>query len=75
MGKTCVCASLILANPCTDKPVSDARFKKLCAAFDPKVHPVPLKLTLIIVNNTLVQQVRWASEHYQPTVSGAARPS
>jgi SNF2 family DNA or RNA helicase len=69
MGKTAVCAALILANPSTRPPVSDARFSRLLDEFDPSVHPVPLKLTLIIVNNTLVRQ--WAecvtSGFLQPT--------
>ena len=60
MGKTAICASLILANPSTTPPVSDARFARLTDPYDPAVHPIPLKLTLIIVNNTLVRQ--WADE-------------
>jgi hypothetical protein len=55
-----VVTSLVLANPSTDAPVSDERFGKLLREFDPSVHPIPLKLTLIIVNNTLVQQ--WHDE-------------
>ena len=61
MGKTAVCAALVLANPSTDCPVvNDTRFARLKGEFDNSVHPIPLKLTLIIVNNTLVQQ--WADE-------------
>ena len=61
MGKTMVCTSIILANPLASyKPVSDKRFAKLKSSFDPSVHPIPLKLTLIIVNNTLVKQ--WYDE-------------
>ena len=35
----------------TQPPVSNERFAKLLQPYDPMVHPVPLKLTLIIVNN------------------------
>jgi hypothetical protein len=55
-----VCVSLILANPSSVARVSDARFAKLTSHYDPQHHPIPLKLTLIIVNNTLVRQ--WADE-------------
>ena len=60
MGKTMVCTALVLANPCTDPPVSNERFNKLLTGYDASIHPIPLKLTLIIVNNTLVQQ--WYDE-------------
>ncbi len=55
-----VCTALILANPSTEPRVSDAAFAKLLKEFDPAVHPISLKLTLVIVNNTLVQQ--WHDE-------------
>lgn len=60
MGKTVVCVSLILANPSGVARASDERFARLCGEFDPGIHPIPLKLTLVIVNNTLVRQ--WANE-------------
>ena len=57
MGKTAVCAALILANPCTAKPVTDADFKTLLSSTGQE-HTY--KLTVIIVNNTLVMQ--WKDE-------------
>ena len=55
MGKTAVISSLILANPATNlKPVSDEAFVKL---FDVDGTRHAYKLTICIVNNTLVQQV------------------
>ena len=69
MGKTMCCTALILANPCTSPPVSDARFAKMCGPYDPSVHPVPLKLTLIIVNNTLVQQWFDECKRYAPKLN------
>lgn len=55
MGKTAVIAALIQANPATDaKPVSDAAFNALLTA-DGVRHS--FKLTVVLVNNTLVQQV------------------
>ena len=58
MGKTAVCASLVLANPSKAKPVSDAEFKNLLNDGAP-CHKY--KATLIIVNNTLVQYKRRGS--------------
>jgi superfamily II DNA or RNA helicase len=58
MGKTAVVAALILANPATNlKPVPDERFAKLLSGDG---EPTKLKLTIIVVNNTIVQQ--WADE-------------
>ena len=57
MGKTAVVAALILANPATLKPVPDERFAKLLSDDGEQTK---LKLTIIVVNNTIVQQ--WADE-------------
>ena len=56
MGKTAVCAALMLANPCKEKPVPDEAFAKLLEEKSDHVY----KLTIVIVNNTLVQQ--WYDE-------------
>ena len=53
----CQVAALIAANPATVKPVSDAQFAKLMTADGT---PIKFKVTVIIVNNTLVQQ--WTDE-------------
>jgi hypothetical protein len=57
MGKTAVVAALVLANPANVKPVSDDAFGKLLTEQGTR-HD--FKVTVIIVNNTLVQQ--WADE-------------
>ena len=69
MGKTLVVTSLVLAERATVKPISDAAFKRLYeprpddfAASDPSSGPPKLhfKCTVVVVNNTLVQQ--WVDE-------------
>lgn len=59
MGKTAVVTSLILARPSQAKRVNNERFKK---ALNPEVKEAPadFRLTVVVVNNTLVQQ--WADE-------------
>jgi hypothetical protein len=53
-GKTCVIAALVLSNPAANlKPVSDAAFKLLTSP-DGATHKY--KVTVIVVNNTLVEQ-------------------
>ena len=55
VGKTAVVAALILANPATSiKPVNDADFRALLKDGGKRHN---FKLTVVIVNNTLVQQV------------------
>ena len=57
MGKTAIIASLVLANPASVKPVSDDEFAKLRT---PAGQTRDYGVTVVIVNNTLVQQ--WADE-------------
>ena len=55
MGKTAVCTALVLAAPAKLPKMSDKTFKML---LDPEqAHGVlHFKATVIVVNNTLVQQ-------------------
>ena len=55
MGKTAVVAALILSNPATVKPISDEAFAKLMTEDGT---PQKFGVTVVIVNNTLVQQAR-----------------
>jgi hypothetical protein len=57
MGKTAVIAALVLANQASVKPVPDDAFAKLLT---PEGTPRDFAVTVVIVNNTLVQQ--WAGE-------------
>ena len=53
MGKTAIVAALIAANPASVKPISDADFKKVTTT---EGMQLKVKLTVVIVNNTLVRQ-------------------
>ena len=68
MGKTAVCAALILAHKGRDKykPVPDAAFKNLCDPDNGSEHTYGM--TIVICNNTIVQQ--WVDElkRFAPTL-------
>ena len=68
MGKTAVCAALILAHKGRDKykPVPDAAFKNLCDPDNGSEHTYGV--TIVICNNTIVQQ--WVDElkRFAPTL-------
>ena len=54
MGKTMVVTTLILAKPADIKPVPDSTFDKILHQALP--NPIKLKLTMVVVNNTLVRR-------------------